>query len=187
MPIRAMDLFEAFRQNKLPKDQAYIVSSFVNVNTGYTIYEVICYANVKAIYREGNGITFQSSGKKLFILIEPSSYPYKAIEPYLRMKGDQIPFRFRELNMHTAKNQTKIYIAKKPTESMSSFTVTQPIGFNVSFIFYYMDDLYESLNKFFELSFNQDAGVPQTDVKNPAKEAVNVLEKLMNFKSEFTD
>ena len=185
MAIKAMDLFDAYNSEKLPKDQAYIVSSFINGNTGYSIYEVISYSGVKAIYPEGSGLTFQSSGKKMHILIEPASYPNKAIEPYLRDKVDQIPLRFKELSVLTTKNQIKIYYAKKPIESLSSFTVAKPTGLNISFLFYELPDLYETLAKFFEQTFNKDAGVPQVDAKKAAKETINIVEKQMAFKSEF--
>ena len=183
--MKAMDLFDAYKQEKLPKDHAYIVSSFINGNTGYTIYEVISYSGVKAIYPEGSGLTFQSSGKKIHILIEPPSYPKKAIEPYLREKGDQIPLRFSELAVHVAKNQTKIYIAKKPIESMSSFTVAKPSGLNICFVFYSLPDLYDTLTKFFEQTFNKDAAVPQSDARKSAKDAVEVIEKRMAFKGDY--
>jgi len=185
MAVKAMDLFEAYNSDKLPKDQAYIVSSFINGQTGYSIYEIISYSGVKAIYPEGSGLTFQSSGKKLHVLTEPASYPNKAIEPYLRDKTDQIPLRFKELNVITTKNQIKIYFAKKPIDSLSSFTVAKPVGLNVTFLFYELPDLYETLNKFFEQSFNKDAGIPQIDAKKVAKETVNVIEKQMAFKSDF--
>ena len=185
MAIKAMDLFDAFAQDKLPKDQAYIVSSFININTGYAIYEVISYSGVKAIYPEGDGLTFQSSGRKLHILIEPSTYPNKAIEPYLRAKGEQIPLRFSELNVHRAKNQNKIYIAKKPIESLSSFTVAKPEGFDISFAFYKLDGLFDTLAKFFETSFNKDAKIPMTDAKTASKMIIEVIEEQMGFKSDF--
>ena len=185
MSTKAMDLFEAYKQDKLPKDQAYIVSSFINGNTGYAIYEVISYSGVKAIFPEGAGLTFQSSGKKMHILIEPASYAKKAIEPYLREKGDMVPLRFSELTVHVAKNQTKIYIAKKPIESMSSFTVAKPSGLNICFVFYNLPDLYDTLSLFFEKTFNKEVGVPQSDSKKAAKSAVEVVEKLMAFKGDF--
>jgi hypothetical protein len=183
--VKAMDLFDAYNKDMLPKDEAYIVSSFINGNTGYSIYEVISYSGVKAIYPEGEGLTFQSSGKKMHILIEPASYPQKPIEPYLREKADQIPLRFKELDVITAKNQTKIYIAKKPIESLSSFTVARPTGMNITFLFYDNSDIYDTLGKFFEQTFNKDAAVPQADAKKAAKAVVNVVEKLMAFKSDF--
>ena len=185
MATKAMDLFEAYRQDKLPKDQAYVVSSFINGSNGYTIYEVISYSGVKAIYPEGTALTFQSSGKKMHILVEPASYPKKAIEPYLRDKTDQIPLRFSELSVHVAKNQSKIYIAKKPIESLSSFTVARPAGLNISFVFYDLPDMYETLTKFFEQTYNKDAAIPQADAKKVANMTVAVIEQLMAFKSEF--
>jgi hypothetical protein len=185
MAVKAMDLFEAYNQDKLPKDKAYIVSSFINGNTGYAIYEVISYSGVKAIYPEGSGLTFQSSGKKLHMLIEPASYPHKGTEPYLRDKSDQIPLRFKEVDTITAKNQVKIMIAKKPNESLSSFTVARPSGFNISFVFYDLPDLYQNLSLFFEKSFNNDAGVPQTDAKKAAKQITATIEKTMAFKADF--
>ena len=185
MAIKALDLFDAFNQDKLPKDQAYIVSSFINGNTGYAKYEIISYSAVKAIYPEGDGLTFQSSGKKMHILIEPASYPNKAIEPYLREKADQIPLRFKELSVITTRNQIKIYVAKQPIDSMSSFTVAKPVGFNISFLFFNQPDLYATLTKFFEQSFNKDAAVPQADAKKVAKEAVSVIQKQMAFRQDF--
>lgn len=185
MALKAMELFEAYNQDKLPKDQAYIVSSFINGNTGYTIYEIISYSGVKAIYPEGSGLTFQSSGKKMHVLIEPASYPQKAIEPYLRDKVEQIPLRFKELDVLTSKNQIKIYTSKKPIESLSSFTVSKPSGFNYTFLFYEGPDLYETLEKFFDQAFNQDAAVPQADAKKAAKVTVEVVEKQMAFRSDF--
>jgi hypothetical protein len=186
MEVKALDLFEAFSQEKLPKDQGYIVSSFINGNTGYSIYEVISYSGVKAIYPEGNGLTFQSQGKKMHVLIEPASYPNKGMEPYLRVNVEQIPLRFKELDTIITKNQCKILIAKKPIESMSSFTVTKPSGLNISFVFYNLPDLYETLAKFFEKAFSNDAGIPLVDAKKGAQKITDTIKKTMNFKGEYS-
>ena len=185
MAVKAMDLFDAYAQDKLPKDKAYIVSSFINENTGYSIYEIISYSGVKAIYPDGTGLTFQSSGKKMFVMAEPASYPKKGIEPYLRDKNEQIPLRFNEVDIVTSKNQVKIMIGKKPNESLSSFTIARPTGFNVTFVFFDGEDIYETLVKFFEQSFNKDAGVPQADAKKAAKQAIGVVEKMMKFAPDF--
>ena len=182
---KAMNLFDAYTKDQLPKDQGYIVSSFINGNTGYSIYEVISYSGVKAIYPDGEGLTFQSQGRKLHALIEPASYPHKGIEPYLREKQDQIPLRFKEVDKHVAKNQSTLYWAKKPIESLSSFTVSRPIGFNVSFVFYNKDDIYTTLAKFFEQSFTNDAGLPMIDARKSAGEITAIVKKFMNFKGQY--
>ena len=185
MSVKAMDLFDAYSKDLLPKDQAYIVSSFVDPSKGYIKYEIVSYSAVKAIYPEGTSLTFQSQGKKMHILIEPSTYPKKAVEPYLREKDDQIPLRFSELKVITAKNQTKIYIAKKPMDSLSSFTVTRPTGMNISFLFYQVPELYDTLTKFFEQSLNRDAHIPQSDAKKAAQETIKVVKEQMAFTGEF--
>ena len=182
---RVMNLFEAYTSDQLPKDQGYIISSFINGNTGYSIYEVISYSGVKAIYPDGKGLTFQSSGRKLHILIEPASYPNKGIEPYLREKTDQIPLRFKEVEKISCKNQSTIYYAKKPIESLSSFTVARPQGFNVTFVFYDRPDLYNTLAKFFEKSFTDDAGLPMTDARKGGTDITTVVKKFMNFKGDY--
>ena len=92
-----MDLFEAYAQDKLPKDEGYIISSFFSNTSAYSRYEVVSYSGVKSIYLTEEGLTFQTNGKKLHILIEPPNYPHKAIEPYVRSSHEQIPLRFSEL------------------------------------------------------------------------------------------
>ena len=179
---KVMNLFDAYANDQLPKDQGYIISSFINGNTGYSIYEVISYSGVKAIYPEGGGLTFQSQGRKLHVLIEPASYPNKSIEPYLREKQDQIPLRFKELEKLTCKNQSTVYWAKKPIESLSSFTILRPAGFNVSFVFYNKPDIYNTLAKFFEQSFTNDAGLPMADARKGGGDISSVVKKYMNFK-----
>ncbi|MCL2093864.1 MAG: hypothetical protein FWH12_06685 [Treponema sp.] len=184
--VRAMDLFEAYTKDMLPKDKAYIVSSFINPNTGYSKYEVISYSAVKAIYPEGlESLTFQSQGKKLHILVEPSSYAKKPIEPYLRDKEEQIPLRFSELAVHIAKTQTKIYFAKKPIESLSSFSVARPIGRNLAFVFYENAELYDTMIKFFEQSLSKDAAIPVADAKKAGTEIVKIVEDRMAFRGDY--
>ncbi len=70
MALKAMDLFEAYTQNKLPMDEGYIVTSYFKRDSAYSIYEIVSYSAVKDIYASGNGITFQTNGKKLFNLFE---------------------------------------------------------------------------------------------------------------------
>jgi hypothetical protein len=185
MAVKAMDLFEAYEQDKLPKDEGYVISSFFNDNTAYSIYEIVSYSGVKSIYLTETGLTFQTNGRKLHILIEPASYPNKSIEPYVRSNNEQIPLRFSELEQITAKNQSKIMIAKKPIDSFSSFTILKPTGVNFSLVFYRLPDLFNTLATFFEKTFNQEAGIPQYDAKKGAKRAAEIVEQTMNFKGEY--
>ncbi|HUW69869.1 MAG TPA: hypothetical protein VMX33_06515 [bacterium] len=179
MPVKAMDLFDAYTKNVLPSDLGFIVSSFFSPNSAYSRYEIVSYNNVKSIYPAENGLTFQTDGKKLHILIEPANYPQKGEEPYIRSSTEQIPHRFSELDLHLCKNQTKIYSGKQAIMSYTSFTIMKPMGVNFSFIFYNLPDVYESMALFFEKTFNKEAGVPLPDAKKVAKELGAKLKKAM--------
>lgn len=186
MPVKAMDLFDAYAKNALPKEHGYIVTSFFANNSTYSRYEVVSYANVKSIYPNEEGLTFQTDGKKLYVLIEPANYPNKGMEPFVRSTAEKIPLRFSELESHTCKNQTKIYYAKDAAISYGSFTIMRPAGINFSFVFYQLPDVYQSLGLFFEKTFNKEASVPLADAK---KVALSVAEKVktkmvMDYQSE---
>jgi hypothetical protein len=183
--IRALDLFDAYVNDKLPKDEGYIISSFFHNNTAYSIYEIVSYSGVKTIHLNDTGLTFQTNGNKLHVLVEPASYPSKAVEPYVRPEREQIPLRFSELEIITAKNQSKIMISKEPMMSFSSFTILKPTGVNFALVFYRLPDLYASLAVFFEKTLNKEAGIPQTDAKKSAQKIAETVEEKMNFKSNF--
>ncbi|MCL2411790.1 MAG: hypothetical protein FWC97_09135, partial [Treponema sp.] len=129
------NLFDAYAQNKLPFAQGYIISSFFDEKSAYSIYEIVSYAGVKEIYLTGSGLTFVTGGKKLYVLIEPDTYSKKFIEPVSRAEGERIPKRTSELDIIIARNQSKIMISKVPDESYGSFTVLRPQGQNFSLIF----------------------------------------------------
>lgn len=186
MAVKAMDLFEAYKQDKLPRDQGYIVSSFFNDTSAYSIYEVVSYSGVKEIHPTETGLVFQTSGKKLHLLVEPASYPNKAMEPVNRTEAEKIPLRFSELDMLISKNESRLYIAKKPVECYSSFTILKPTGVNFALVFYNLPDIYDSLGSFFEKTLNKEAQIPLADAKKAAKKAVETVSKAMNFKGEYS-
>ncbi|MGP1577628.1 MAG: hypothetical protein ACTTH7_09170 [Treponema sp.] len=168
--LRAMDLFEAYKKGKLPVDNGYIVSSFFKDYSAYTIYEIVSYATLKDIYASGNALTFQTNGKKLFLFVEPENYAHKSIEPYCREKGYYVPLRFKDSNIITTRNQTKIIYGKKAQDALSAFTVVKPEGINFAFLFYPLPDVFKSLALFFQQTLNKEAGIPIRDAKRAAQE-----------------
>ncbi len=174
---KALDLFQAYHEGKLPQDGGYIVSSFFNVNSTYSIYEIVAYDNVKSIYAGENGLTFQTDGHKLYVLVEPTNYAHKYQEPFTRGKKEQIPHRFSELDIITAKNQTKVMISKKPVVSYSSFTILKPTGINFSLVFYNREDVLETLEFFFTQTLKKEAGVPTIDTKKCARSVIAGIKK----------
>jgi hypothetical protein len=179
MPAKAMDLFDAYAKNALPKDHGYVVTSFFSDNSVYSRYEIVSYNNVKSIYPSEEGLTFQTDGKMLYILIEPANYPNKGMEPFVRSTAEKIPLRFSELDLITCKNLTKIYWSKDAVISYGSFTIARPTGINFSFCFYYLPDMFQSMQLFFEKTFNKEASVPQADAKKAAAAIVETIKTKM--------
>ena len=178
MAIKALDLFQAYTQDKLPKGGGYIVSSFLNERSTYSQYEVVAYSAVKSLYLTSDGLTFQSDGNKLFVLVEPPTYHRKYIEPFRRDSGDKIPHSFSELKIHTAKDQSKIMVSNEPVFTYGSFTIMRPTGINFAFVFYNLEDVMESVRLFFEKTLNQEAKVPKSDAK---KASAIIIERVGQF------
>lgn len=176
-----MDLFDAYQKSMLPPEHGFIVSSFFASSSSYSHYEIVSYSNIKSIYPNEEGLAFQSEGKKLHILVEPANYPHKAEEPYLRKNIEKIPHRFSELDLHTCKNQTKVYHGKEAVMSYTSFTVMRPSGVNFAFVFFDLPDVFESMTKFFEQTLNKEAGVPMTDSKKIAQLIGIKIKKVLSF------
>ena len=179
------NLFDAFIQGKLPLDQGYIISAFFNDANAYSIYEIVSYSGVKEIFPIETGLQFVTGGKKLYILLEPDIYNLKYQEPVSRKEDERIPKRFSELEIITAKNQSKIMVAKEPNETYGSFTILKPLGNNISVVFYQNDDIYETIESWFEKSLNEMRKVPRPDAKRAAQLISATVEKYMSFKSEY--
>ncbi len=179
MAVKALDLFQAYAQEKLPNDGGYIVSSFFDQNSTYSRYEVVAYSNVKSIFLAEDGLTFQTDGNKLFVLVEPANYSKKYIEPVNRDSNEQIPHRFSELNIYTAKNQTKIMVSQKPIMTYSSFTILKPTGINFALFFYNLKEVMKTLEFFFSETLHKEASVPSSDAKKAAKYVAEGLAKFI--------
>ncbi|NOY08300.1 MAG: hypothetical protein GXP33_05625 [Spirochaetes bacterium] len=178
MQPKALDLFQAYSQDKLPREGGYIISSFFSENSAYSKYEIVAYNGVKSLYLSEDGLTFQSDGNKLFVLVEPANYPRKHIEPFRRDSNEQIPHRFSELEIITARNQTKVMVSKEPIIAYSAFTILKPRGINFAFIFYNRPDVFDTIKFFFSKTLNKEARVPQNDA---VKSSDAILKGLTKF------
>lgn len=179
MPVKAMELFDAYARNQFPSEAGYIVSSYFSTTSVYSRYEIVSYNNVKSIYASPESLTFNTDGKKLFILVEPPSYPNKSMEPYCRSTNEQIPFRFKELDELVSKNQTRVYIAKQANVSYGSFTVMKPSGMDFSLLFYPLPDMLETMGAFFEKTLSKEADLPMVDAKKASKKIMENLKAFM--------
>ena len=92
--------------------------------------------------------------------------------------------RFRELNIHTCKNQYNIMYSKEPLNILTSFTVLKPTGLNYSFIVFPGEDVETSLQILFEKTFNTEACVPLADAKKVSIDIAKMIVKTMAFKNK---
>jgi hypothetical protein len=179
------NLFDAYAQGKLPFAHGYIVSSFFSEKTNYSIYEIVSYAGVKEIFPSAEGLQFITGGKKLYVLVEPDTYQLKFQEPVSRAEGEKIPKRFSELEITTARNQTKVMVAKEPNESYGSFTILKPTGINFSIVFYDLPDVFNTITAFFTDSLNRIRKVPESDAKKASQLIASIIKKSMSFQGEY--
>lgn len=175
MALRAMELYEAYEKNMLPKDEGYVVSAFYLPDSPYSILEVISYSEVKNFFASNDSLTFQSNGKKIYILVEPSSYNHKSQEPYVRPSKYQIPLRFNDLNIYTCKNQYKVMYNKEPQMVMTSFTVLKPSGNNFSLIVFQQDDIKQTLSRLFQSALHNESNVPMNDSKTIGEDLAEMI------------
>ena len=175
MALRAMELYEAYEKNMLPKDEGYVVSAFYLPDSPYSILEVISYSEVKNFFASNDSLTFQSNGKKIYILVEPSSYNHKSQEPYVRPSKYQIPLRFNDLNIYTCKNQYKVMYNKEPQMVMTSFTVLKPSGHNFSLVVFQQDDIKQTLAKLFQSALHNESNVPMLDSKKIGEDLAELI------------
>jgi hypothetical protein len=99
------------------------------------------------------------------------------MEPFRRDSHEQIPHRFSELEIITARNQTRVMISSEPVLTYSAFTVMRPSGINFSFIFYNQPDVMKTIETFFARTLNQESKVPLTDAKTAAAVVVGAMKK----------
>lgn len=178
------ELFQAYQAGTLPAEGGYIVSVFYHANSNYTRYEMISFSNVKDIYTTEEGLTFQAEGHKVYVLVEPASYPNRHTEPAYRTDAERIPYRTKELIDYTTRRQDHVYIGKEPVVTYSNFTVLKPVGQDVSYVFHPTDDVRGKIVEFFLTSLWKQARVPQGDAREVSSLVGEAWDKI-TVQSEF--
>jgi len=68
-------------------------------------------------------------------------------------------------------------VSKTPLMTYGSFTILKPSGINLSFIFYNLEDVFDTIAKFFAATLNKEAGVPKVESEKASKLVVEGLKK----------
>jgi hypothetical protein len=172
MDVKAIDLFKAYGENKLPREGGYIVTSFFQEKSAYAKFEIVAYSGIKSLYLTAEGLTFLTDGNKLFVLAEPGNYDKRESEPFTRAGQQQIPHRFSEVEQFIARNMTRIMISKQPVIAYSSFTICRPTTLSFSLLFYNLPDVLDSIAGYFRKTLNSEADVPASDAMETARRIV---------------
>ncbi len=71
--VIAMELFEAYAQNKLAKNQGLIISAFFKTDNKCVSYEVVSYSELKDIYMTDRVLNFKGQAKKIKLVADGKS------------------------------------------------------------------------------------------------------------------
>lgn len=179
---KATALLKAYLNSAIPPNGGFIISSFFDFNTAYSIYEITAYANVKDIFKSPEGLIFKTDGNRTHMLVEPPSFYQRSTEPVHREQGKSIPYRFSELEIITMKKQEKVMIAKEPLWLHSSFTVLDNSGDNFTFIFHPTQDVYTAMKKFIADSLYNDCNLTKDESISATATLLTTIKKFTIWK-----
>jgi hypothetical protein len=179
---KATSLLKAYLSNSIPSHGAFIISSFFDPDSAYSIYEITAFGNVKDIFKTPEGLVFKTDGNRMHILVEPPTYSQRFSEPVHRETGKSIPYRFNECEIITGKKQEKIMVAKEPLMLYSSFTILDSSGDNFSFLFFPTEDVYLAMKKFIADTLYNDCNLTKDECMAAAAASISTLKKFTVWK-----
>ena len=180
---KAVTLEKAYLSEQIPATGAFIVSASFPDETAYAIYEVTAYRSVKDVFKTSDGMIFKTDGNRTYILIEPSSYAQKYIEPVNRETYKTIPYRFDEMTIHTGHKSEKIMVPIEPSYLYATFTILDRGKDSYSYIFFPTPDVYVAMKSFISDSLSNDCDLEKRDAKMGADLAINTIKKFSIWKS----
>jgi hypothetical protein len=147
---KAMFFEEAYHKGVLAKiDSGYILSVMVPDMTDpirkqdpFKI-EMVSYSGVKSVIPVPGGVKFQASGRKMYCMVEPATYPKSHIEPSMRSTHttEHMPYRFNECDVNlTSDSKYRTLVAKKALDSFDSFTIEFPDKGDIAVLYFIFDD-----------------------------------------------
>ena len=169
MVAKALDLFSAYRDGMLPSGGGYIVSSFMVDGSRYARYEIVAYRDARNLSQSAGGLTFASTGSKIFVLVEPADYAGRTTEPFQRDHGYQIPHSLAELTMVTAKDHCRVMVSTEPVIASSAFTIACPMGIDFVFVFFPRTRVLDTIQSFFSATLAQECHVPEAAAQRAAR------------------
>jgi hypothetical protein len=175
MEIKALDLFHAYTQGKLKKEGGYIVACMHQEALASIKYEITGIKMIKSVSLSDEGLTIQADGEKLYIIIEPASYPAKETEPFLRSNAEFVPHRFDEVSSLILSDRTRVLISKEPVLVFGSFYIAKPLDRSFAFIFYHSDSTLSAIESFLEKTLLDESRFSSADATSVVKRIIKGL------------
>lgn len=178
---KGTELFKAYAGNTIPPNGGFIISSYFDADSTYSIYEITAYKNVKDIYQTKEGLTFKTDGSRTHILVEPPTYSRRYEEPVHREAGKSIPYRFDDMTILTGQKQEKIMIPRESLMLYTSFTILKSRGENFAFLFHPTEDVYMAIRKFIADTLYNDCGLIKDDALNASQIVLQTIKSFTVF------
>jgi len=175
---KAIDMFQAYTENKIPEDRGIIVQGFFEQDLPYFSFELTLYTGAKALYLGDEGITFQANALRFFVIVEPPGYSQKECAPPARTLKKPVPLHFNELTRHELPNGALIYDHPDPVRVYGLFFIDKPTGSDFVFIFPYSPDVFVVLSRFLEGTWREECGIPEKEASAMAGRTVSEIKKL---------
>ena len=177
----ATALIKAYMTETIPSDGGFILTAFFTPGSGYAIYEVTAYRNVKDIFRTDEGVTFKTDGNRTHILVEPASFTKKYVEPVNREAGFSVPYRFNEMTILPGPKNEKIMVPEKPISLYTSFTILEKKSDYYAYIFHPTKDVYVAIKKFLADSLYNDLNLGVKTSKEVSEKSLETVKKFTIF------
>ena len=172
-----IDLFDGLMKGDVQNGAGgYIFGIHFAPHGAYAILQITGFENVKNILQSGEGVTFQSDGYQVFVVMEPKTYTHRYMEPYLREDGYRIPLRWNELETLELPNKSRILVCLKPYISYGSFTIDIPESGSFVDYFYGGEDVDKNLLDFIGQLLFKDFAVPRKNVRTVQASILRNLE-----------
>ena len=168
MSTKALDLFSAYRSDRIPPRGGYIVSSFMVDGSAYARYEIVAYRDARTLRLSGDGLSIAADASKVFVLVEPIGYHDGATEPWRRDARHRVPHTFAELSMVSARNHSRIMVSNAPVLASAVFTVARPDGIDFSFLFLPGREALDAIHAFLEHTLRDECLIPSAAARRAA-------------------
>lgn len=184
---KALDLFQAYSENKIPRDAGTIIRGFYEPEIHYHTFEITQYANIRALLLGDDGITFKSNAYRFYVIIEPASYAERDIPPALRHLKKIVPHNLLDMERNVSSSGITVYHHREPARLYGFFSISNPAGSDFALIFPMAPDVFSVMNRFLGLTLTDECGLPKDEAFHLANESVDSIKINCGVKNERPD